>query len=132
MSVQRRTEGQLVYLWDSDTLRACADGRPALMERLRRARRSDVTLPSVVVAEVLRGRSEYALKADTPERLVLAHRLLMQTWEIPGTFRVVQFDKASASELKQLRQEHRKHGRRADMLIASMAPGWAPHRGDPQ
>jgi predicted nucleic acid-binding protein len=110
-----------MYLWDSNTLRAYAESQSALLARLQQVNRSEVALPSVVVAEALRGRAEYALKADTGERLAAAHRLLMQTQETIATFQVIVFDEACGEEFERLRQRHRKHKRRADMLIASMA-----------
>lgn len=110
-----------MYLWDSDTLRAYGDGHLALFERLQQVRRSEVALPSVILGEVLRGRIDYALKADTVDRLVLAHRLLLQTWDMLNTFQIVAFDEASGQEFTSLTAKSRRHKRRADVLIASVA-----------
>ena len=91
-----------------------------------------IAFPSVVVSEVLRGRIDYALKANTGSELAKANRLLMQTYEMLQNFNVftsftdgfalrLVFDEASGREFDTLRRRYTKHKRRADMLIASMA-----------
>src|SRR5262249_1242626 len=76
-------------------------------------------LPSVVVAEVLRGRCDLALKA-TPAEAPLAHQRLLETQQMLAQFQVVVFDAACARVMERLRQQHRRRKRYADLLIAAM------------
>ena len=56
-----------MYLWDANILRHFGQGHATLRLYLLRVPWTEIALPSVVVAEVLRGRCEFALKA-TPGR----------------------------------------------------------------
>jgi predicted nucleic acid-binding protein len=60
-----------MYLWDANILRAFGQGHATLRLYLLRVPWAEIALPSVVVAEVLRGRCEFALKA-TPAAAPLA------------------------------------------------------------
>lgn len=66
-----------MYLWDSNILRHFGEGHPTLRLHLERIPWSEISLPSVVVAEVLRGRCEFALKAS-PSEAPRAHALLLK------------------------------------------------------
>lgn len=72
-----------MYLWDTNILRHFGEGHPILKLYLQRVPWSEIALPSVVVAEVLRGWCEFALKA-TPSRAPFAHRLLLVRIIVPG------------------------------------------------
>ena len=109
-----------MYLWDSNILRHFGEGHLTLRLHLERIPWSEIALPSVVVAEVLRGRCEFALKA-TPSRAPLAHKLLVQTHKSLYPFNVLVFDEKSAQVVEQLRRKHKVHKRYADMMIAAMA-----------
>jgi len=109
-----------VYLWDANILRHYAERHPNLALHLRRVKRAQVALPSVVVAEVLRGRCEYALKAK-PDQAAQAHGLLIETHRMLGRFEVVIFDEQCAEALARLRDRRRSRKRYADMQIAAMA-----------
>ena len=87
---------------------------------LRRVSPAQIALPSTVVAEVLRGRCEYALKAE-PEKLPLAHKLLNDTLNVLDKFITLQFDEKCSQILKRLRDKHKSHKRYADMMIAATA-----------
>jgi hypothetical protein len=52
-----------MYLWDANILRHFGQGHATLRLYLLRVPWAEIALPSVVVAEVLRGRCEFALKA---------------------------------------------------------------------
>lgn len=52
-----------MYLWDANILRHFGQGHPTLRLHLSRIPWSEIALPSVVVAEVLRGRCDFALQA---------------------------------------------------------------------
>jgi len=109
-----------LYLWDANILRYYAQGHSNLSLRLKQVKRNNVALPSVVVAEVLRGRCEFALKS-TPDQAVQAHALLVETHRMLGKFQIISFDQQSADLLIRLRQLHRSRKRYADMQIAAMA-----------
>jgi predicted nucleic acid-binding protein len=80
---------------------------------------SEIALPSVVVAEVLRGRCDSALKA-TPAEVPLAHRRLLDTQQMLSQFPVVVFDAACAAVMERLQRRHRRRKRYADLMIAAI------------
>jgi predicted nucleic acid-binding protein len=80
---------------------------------------SEIALPSVVVAEVLRGRCDFALKA-TPVEAPLAHRRLLDTQQMLSQFQIVVFDAACATVMEDLRQRHRRRKRYADLMMAAI------------
>lgn len=81
---------------------------------------SEIALPSVVVAESVRGRCEFALKAELAQ-LPLAHEALAQTLVLLQKFQVIVFDQQMAQTMAKLQQQHRSNKRYADMMIAAMA-----------
>ncbi len=91
-----------------------------LLEHVKRVSHSDIALPSVVVAEILGGRCDFARKAS-PEEAPWAHRQLLETQKLLAEFKVIVFDERCADLLKQLKQQHKAHKRYADMMIAAMA-----------
>lgn len=109
-----------MYLWDTNILREFGEGHSNLRLYLEKGSWSEIALPSVVVAEALRGRSDYALKAS-PEKLPLAHEQLFRTQKFLNRFNVIIFDEECAKALKELRHNHKAHKRYTDMLIAAMA-----------
>jgi predicted nucleic acid-binding protein len=108
-----------MYLWDSNILRAFGQGHVTLRSYLLRVPWSEIALPSVVVAEVLRGRCDFALKA-TPAEAPLAHRRLLDTQQMLSQFQVVVFDAVCATVMERLRQQHRRRKRYADLMIAAI------------
>jgi len=109
-----------MYIWDSNILRHFGEEHPTLFLHLGRVPPSQIALPSVTVAEVLRGRCERALKAE-PEYLPFAHTLLAETLDILNKFRILQFDEKCCQILKELKRRHKSHKRYADMMIAATA-----------
>ncbi len=109
-----------MYLWDSNILRHYGEGHPILRLHIERVSWSEIAVPSVVVAEVMRGRCEYALKADT-SKLASAHSVLMKTRNFLDRFNVSVFDDKCAEALIKLRQKHKTHKKYPDMMIAAMA-----------
>lgn len=79
-----------------------------------------IALPSVVVAEVLRGRCDFALKAS-PAEAPLAHRRLLEMQQMLSRFHVIVFDEPAAEAMERLRRKHRRRKRYADLMIAAMA-----------
>jgi len=110
-----------MYLWDSNILRHFGEGHPTLRLYLQRIPWSEIGLPSVVVAEVLRGRCDFALKA-APVKAPSAHRLLLETQRLLNQFNVIVFDEMCAYAMEELQQKHKTHKRYADIkMIAAMA-----------
>jgi tRNA(fMet)-specific endonuclease VapC len=109
-----------MYLWDSNILRHFAEGHPTLKTHLQKIPWTEIALPSVVVAEVLRGRCDYALKA-TSEQAPLAHRLLIETQQLFQQFQVIVFDDACAKAMQQLQRKSKTHKRYADVMVAATA-----------
>jgi len=109
-----------MYLWDTNIVRHFGQGHSTLRLHLLRVPWAEIALPSVVIAEVLRGRCDFALKAS-PAEAPLAHRRLLETQQMLTQFRVIPFDEACASVLERLRQKHRRRKRYADLMIAAMA-----------
>jgi len=109
-----------MYLWDSNILRHYPEDHPVLKAHLQRVLLTEIALPSVVVAEVLRGRCESALKAPA-DRAARAHAQLLETHRLVQTFQVIVFDQHCAALLQQLQQKHKSHKRYPDLMIAATA-----------
>jgi predicted nucleic acid-binding protein len=108
-----------MYLWDANILRAFGQGHATLRSYLLRVPWSEIALPSVVVAEVLRGRCDFALKA-TPAEAPLAHQRLLDTQQMLSQFQIAVFDAGCATVMERLRQRHRRRQRYADLMIAAI------------
>jgi predicted nucleic acid-binding protein len=108
-----------MYLWDANILHAFGQGHTTLRSYLLRVPWSEIALPSVVVAEVLRGRCDFALKA-TPAEAPLAHQRLLDTQQMLSQFQIVVFDSACATMMEDLRQRHRRRKRYPDLMIAAI------------
>ena len=109
-----------MYLWDSNILRAYLKGHPTVFEHTRRATGRQIALPSVVVAEALRGRSDSLLKA-TPQQIPLAETLMREMIQTVQGFQHISFDDASLIALQQLLKQHQSRKRYADVMIAALA-----------
>jgi predicted nucleic acid-binding protein len=108
-----------MYLWDANILRAFGQGHATLRSYLLRVPWSEIALPSVVVAEVLRGRCDFALKA-TPAEAPFAHQRLLNTQQMLSQFQIVVFDAACVTVMEDLRQRHRRRKRYPDLMIAAI------------
>jgi len=95
------------------------DQHPTLMRHVQRVAWDEISLPTPTVAEVLRGRAEFALKAD-PERAVWAHAQFLQTHRLVTKFRLFLFDENAGEILKKLLKKFKSKKRYADMMIAAM------------
>jgi predicted nucleic acid-binding protein len=109
-----------LYLWDTNILRHFTEGHPKLQSRLQRVLWTEIALPSIVVAEVLRGRCDFALKA-TVAQAPQAHQLLLETQRLLGQFQVVAFDDACVQSMLQLQTKFKSRKRYADVMIAAIA-----------
>jgi len=109
-----------MYLWDANILRHFAEGDPILKAHLERIEWHQIALPSVVVAEVLRGRCEFALKA-TPTQAPQAYQRLLDTMDMLQAFDIVPFDEACARIVLDIQKRSSTQKRYADVMIAAIA-----------
>ncbi|HEY9742036.1 MAG TPA: type II toxin-antitoxin system VapC family toxin [Coleofasciculaceae cyanobacterium] len=106
----------------TDTLTHLHAGQPNVVERLRAVDDPDVGITIITKVEVLRGRMDYLLKAETGVELLKAQELLFRTEELLNQLLVVPISQAASEQFDRLRAtpKLRKIGR-ADLLIASIA-----------
>jgi tRNA(fMet)-specific endonuclease VapC len=111
-----------MHLLDTDTLTHLHAGQPNVVERLRAVDDPDVGITIITKVEVLRGRMDYLLKAETGVELLKAQELLFRTEELLNQLLVVPISQAASEQFDRLRAtpKLRKIGR-ADLLIASIA-----------
>lgn len=109
-----------MYLLDTNVLTHYVNGDQTLLANLQRVALAEVAIPTVVVAEAMRGRSEFALKAQ-PDKVVHAHSLLVETWQVLHKFQMIPLNQQSASVLTQMQKKHGSRKRYADMMIVAMA-----------
>lgn len=110
-----------MYLWDTNILRHFGDHHPVLDQHIAQISWQEIALPSIVLAEALRGRCEFALKA-TPEQAPFANQQLFKTYRSLLRFNILVFDEPSAKELVDLKRKVKgRKKRHADIMIAAMA-----------
>ncbi|WP_243147589.1 hypothetical protein [Scytonema sp. UIC 10036] len=71
-----------MYLLDTDTLTHLYSGRLSVVERLRAVEDPDVGITIITKFEVLRGRLDYLLKAETAMDVLKAQELLFRTEDL--------------------------------------------------
>jgi tRNA(fMet)-specific endonuclease VapC len=111
-----------MYLLDTDTLTHLYAGQPNVIERLRSVDDPDVGITIITKGEVLRGRIDYLLKAQTGADLLKAQSLLFRSEELLNQLLIVPVSQAASEQFERLRiiPKLQKIGR-ADLLIASIA-----------
>lgn len=111
-----------MYILDSDTLTHLHAGSPRVVENLRNTADPDVVTTIVTKIELLRGRFDFVLKAETGADLIRAQQLLTRTDDLLAQLLVLPFDSLAVTHFDRLRMQSslRKIGR-ADLLIASIA-----------
>jgi len=109
-----------MYLWDTNIAVHFANDHPTVTLNVERVGWDQIALPSPTVAEMWRGRAEFALKA-TPEQVVWAHDQLWQTYVFITRFRVLLFKDEAKEEFEKLLKKFKSKKRYADMMIAAMA-----------
>jgi tRNA(fMet)-specific endonuclease VapC len=111
-----------MYLLDTDTLTHFYAGQSNVVERLRSVDDPDVGVTIITKGEVLRGRIDYLLKAQTGADLLKAQSLLFRTEELLNQLLIVPVTQRAAEQFDRLRtiSKLQKIGR-ADLLIASIA-----------
>lgn len=110
-----------MYLLDTDTLSRLHAGNINVVARLKAVEDSEVGITIITKAEVLRGRIDYLLKAETGGDLLKAQELLFRTEERLRQLLIIPINQAASLEFERLRavSNLRKIGR-ADLLIASV------------
>jgi tRNA(fMet)-specific endonuclease VapC len=110
-----------MYLLDTDTLTHLHAGNSNVAERLKSGTDVEVGITIITKVEVLRGRIDYLLKAETGTSLLKAQELLFRTEALLNDLLIVPIDRVAATEFDRLRDvsKFRKIGR-ADLLIASI------------
>lgn len=110
-----------MYILDSDTLTYLHAGHHRVIERLRGVDDPEVVTTVINKIELLRGRFDFVLKAETGADLIRAQQLLIRTDELLAQLLVLPFDDEAAIQFDLLRMQSRlrKIGR-ADLLIASI------------
>lgn len=111
-----------MHLLDTDTLTHAHAGNSNVAERLRSLQDPIVGITIVTKIELLKGRMDYVLKAETSADLVRAQSLLERTEQLLALMLIVPFSPKAAEQFDRLRavSSLRKIGR-ADILIASIA-----------
>lgn len=109
-----------MYLSDTQIVGHYAERHPTLMLHVQRVDWEEIGLPSPVVAELLRGRAEFALKA-IPEKIVWAHSEFLKTHQLMTKFRLLLFGEVAREEFKKILKNVKSKKRYADMMIAAMA-----------
>ncbi|GAA6623020.1 type II toxin-antitoxin system VapC family toxin [Scytonema sp. NUACC26] len=111
-----------MYLLDTDTLTHLYAGNTNVVTRLNAVENSEVGITIITKAEMLRGRIDYLIKAETGESLLRAQELLFRTEELLAELLIVPISQRAADEFERLRtvSKLRKIGR-ADLLIASIS-----------
>jgi tRNA(fMet)-specific endonuclease VapC len=110
-----------MYLLDTDTLTHLHAGNSNVADRLRSVADVEVGITIITKVEILRGRIDYLIKAETGANLLKAQELLFRTEKLLNDLLIVPIDRSASSEFDKLREvsKFRKIGR-ADLLIASI------------
>lgn len=110
-----------MYLLDTDTLIHLYAGNSKVVERLKAVEDSEIGITIITKVEVLRGRIDYLLKAETGVDLLKAQELLFRTEELLSELFIVPISQVASIEFERLRavSKFRKIGR-GDLLIASI------------
>jgi tRNA(fMet)-specific endonuclease VapC len=111
-----------MHLLDTDTLTYLHAGHPRVVKHLQELTDPDIGTTIITKIEILRGRFDFVLKADTGTQLLRAQQLLARTEELLSQIMIVPFDQAATEQFDRLRaiKGLGKIGR-ADILIASIA-----------
>jgi tRNA(fMet)-specific endonuclease VapC len=110
-----------MHLLDTDTLSKAHAGNANVAERLRTLEDPVVGTTIVTKIEMIRGRMDYVLKAETGADLLRAQSLLERTESRLTSLLIIPFDANAAEQFERLQASSklRKVGR-ADLLIASI------------
>lgn len=110
-----------MYLLDTDTLTHLHSGNYNVLARLKSVIDVEVGITIITKVEVLRGRIDYLVKAESGASLLKAQELLFRTETLLSELLIIPIDRSASIEFDRLRDisKFRKIGR-ADLLIASI------------
>lgn len=110
-----------MYILDTDTLTHLHAGHPRVVANLHGVEDLDVVITIITKIELLRGRFEFVLKAESGASVLRAYELLAHTEDLLAQLQILPFDAEAAAHFDRLRAQSslRKIGR-ADLLIASI------------
>ncbi|MFO5438968.1 MAG: type II toxin-antitoxin system VapC family toxin [Dolichospermum sp.] len=110
-----------MYLLDTDTLTHLHAGNSNVVKQLNTVEDDLIAITIITKIEVLRGRIDYVLKADTGEKLIKAQELLFRTEELLNQLPIIPINQLAADEFNRLRaiSKLRKIGQ-ADLLTATI------------
>jgi tRNA(fMet)-specific endonuclease VapC len=109
-----------MHVLDTDTLTHLHAGHPRVIKRLQEVDDPDICTTIITKIELLRGRFEFLLKADS-NKFLKAQGLLIRTEELLSQINILFLDDLTVDQFELLRNNRklRKIGR-ADLLIASI------------
>jgi len=111
-----------MFILDSDTVTHFHANHARVVQNMRACPDPVIGTTIITRIEIVRGRFEFLLKADTNEQFLRAQRLLFDSEQRLKEMLLVPLDKASLERFQFLRQvKGLKKIRRTDMLIASIA-----------
>jgi tRNA(fMet)-specific endonuclease VapC len=110
-----------MYLLDPDTLTHLHAGNSNVLARLKSVIDIEVGITIITKVEVVRGRIDYLVKAESGASLLKAQELLFRTETLLSELLIIPIDRPASTEFDRLRDisKFRKIGR-ADLLIASI------------
>lgn len=111
-----------MHLLDTDTVSRLWMGHERVVQRAAAVDDSELGITAISKAEILRGRCENLLKAETAEETLKAQRRFDWSEQHLARLMTVRFDERAARQLVRLWSVERlKRIGRADLLIASIA-----------
>ena len=110
-----------MHVLDTDTLTHLHAGHPRVVKRLQEVDDPDICTTIITKIELLRGRFEFLLKADSI-KFLKAQQLFIRTEELLSQINILLLDESTIDQFELLRNNRklRKIGR-ADLLISSIA-----------
>ncbi len=81
-----------MYLLDTDTLTHLHAGNSNVIDRLKSVADADIGVTIITKVEILRGRIDYVLKAETDTNLLKAQELLFRTEQLLNDLAIVPID----------------------------------------
>lgn len=111
-----------MFILDSDTITHLHANHPRVVHNVRAC--SDPVIGTTIITwiEIVRGRFEFVLKADTTEQFLRAQRLLLESDRRLREGLIVPLDRAALERFQSMRHvKGLKRIGRTDLLIASIA-----------
>jgi tRNA(fMet)-specific endonuclease VapC len=111
-----------MFILDTDTLTHLHARHPRVVQNFHACTDPDIGTTIITRIEIIRGRFEFLLKADTNEQFLRAQRLLLESEQKFVTLLVVPLDVTALNRFQALRPiKGLRKIRRTDVLIASIA-----------